>query len=99
MRQQHGQLLRSLFDAEAKLMKLAEQRGELVSVDRAVAMVYAAMSEAVILLRRLPDLGRDEAEKARLTAFMSAVLQALRDGAKAGLKNGKAAATVAQQGG
>ena len=99
MRQQHGQLLRSLFDAEAKLMKLAEQRGELVSVDRAVSMVYAAMSEAVILLRRLPDLGRDEAEKARLTAFMSAVLQAMRDGAEAGLKNGKVAASVAQQGG
>jgi hypothetical protein len=97
VRAQHASVLKSLFDAEVKVMKLAEQRGELVKLERAVGMITTAMSEAVVLLRQLPSLGRDEAEKQKLTVFMTAVLQAMRTGAEAGFKNG-AASAIAQGG-
>jgi hypothetical protein len=39
LRREHGQLLRSLFDASAKLLKLEESSGKVIGVDKALALI------------------------------------------------------------
>jgi hypothetical protein len=86
LRREHASMIKSLFDASAKLLKLEEARGKLVTLDRALAMISEALSEPVILLRQLPSLGRDEAERSKLQAFLNGILEAMTEGARRGLE-------------
>ena len=97
MRAQHASVLKSLFDAELKVMRLAERRGELISVERALAMINSSFAELLITLRRLPDLGKTPEEKSKLEAFLAGCLEAMKRGAEEGFKkNGTATASEAQ---
>jgi hypothetical protein len=88
LRREHVTALRALYDAEAKLLKINQARGKLVSTDRALGMINEAIQSAVQVLRRLPELGRDQAERQRLEAFMNAVLNEIKLGAGEGFRNG-----------
>jgi hypothetical protein len=86
LRREHVAVIKAIYDAEIKSIKIAEIRGQLISVDRALAMINEAMQSAILVLRRLPEMGRDPAERARLEAFMNGVLAEIKTGAADGLK-------------
>jgi hypothetical protein len=86
LRREHCTALRTLYASEEKLIKINESRGRLVTVDRTLGMINESLQEVLLTVRRLPDLGRDEVEKGRLTAFLNGVLDAVRRGAEEGLK-------------
>ena len=79
-------VIKAIYDAESKLIKIDEARGRLISVDRALSMINEAMQSAILVLRRLPEMGRTPEERARLEAFMNGVLAEIKAGAAAGLK-------------
>ena len=100
LRQQHAAMIRHLFDAEAKALKLREEREELISVERALGMINSSFSELLIVLRRLPDLAKSPEQKSALESFLAGCLGAMKRGAENGFqKSGTAAASVAEQGG
>ena len=72
---------KAVYDAELKEIKIKEVRGKLVSVDRALNLINEAMQSAVLVLRRLPELGRDPEERRRLEAFLNGVLAEIKSGA------------------
>ena len=82
LRREHVATVKALFDAETKAIKIAETRGRLISVDRALGMISEALTAPLIMLRRLPELGRDPEERKRLEAFLNAVLNEIKDGAQ-----------------
>jgi hypothetical protein len=86
LRREHVATVRALFDAETKSIKIAETRGKLISVDRALSMISEALSESVIMLRQLPNLAPDEALRARLQALVNGILDAMKEGAHRGLE-------------
>ena len=86
LRKEHSGVVRSLFDAESKMLKLNEARGKVISVDRALSMVNEAMQSAILVLRRLPELGRSEEERRRLETFLAGVLEEIKAGAVRGLE-------------
>jgi hypothetical protein len=84
LRREHVAVLRTLYNAEEKMLKIDEARGRLISVDKALGLISEALSAPLILLRRLPELGKDPEERKRLEAFLSAVLNEIKDGAQRG---------------
>jgi hypothetical protein len=86
LRGEHVATVKALFDAEAKAIRIAETRGKLITLDRALAMISESLSEPLIILRQLPRLAKDEAERARLQAFLNGVLEAMKEGARRGLE-------------
>ena len=86
LRREHVAVIKAIYDAESKRIKIDEARGKLISVDRALSMISEALAAPIILLRRLPELGHDEAERKRLEVFLNAVLNEIRDGAQRGLE-------------
>jgi hypothetical protein len=82
LRREHCTALRTLYGAEEKLIKINVSRGKYVTVDMALSMIDAALKEAILTLRRLPELARDGEERPRLEAFMNGVLDAIRSGAQ-----------------
>ena len=64
------------------MIKINVSRGKYVTVDMALSMIDAALKEAILTLRRLPELARDGEERPRLEAFMNGVLDAIRSGAQ-----------------
>jgi len=86
LRREHVAVIKAIYDAESKLIKIDEARGRLISVDRALSMINEAMQSAILVLRRLPEMGRTPEERARLEAFMNGVLAEIKAGAAAGLK-------------
>ena len=86
LRREHCTALKTLYGAEEKLIKINANRGKLITVDSALALVNEAMQEAILTLRQLPDLGGDAVEKERLAAFLNGVLDAIRRGAEVGIK-------------
>jgi hypothetical protein len=87
LRREHVQAIKAIYDAEAKLIKINEARAKLISVDRALSMINEAVQAAILVLRRLPEMGRDADERRRLEAFMNGVLAELKTGAADGLKH------------
>jgi len=79
---------RPSFDAELKAVTLAREQGELITLKAAEAMIVAALQEPVMILRQLPELGRDPEEQQRLTAFLNSVLEAMRSGAASACSSG-----------
>jgi uncharacterized protein YnzC (UPF0291/DUF896 family) len=86
LRREHVAVVKAVFDAETKSIKIAETRGKLITVDKALSMISEALSEPLIMLRQLPSLAGDEAGRARLSAFVNGVLDAIRAGAARGLE-------------
>ena len=82
LRREHCTALRTLYGAEEKLIKINVSRGKYVTVDMALSMIDAALKEAILTLRRLPELARNPDERPRLEAFMNGVLDAIRSGAE-----------------
>jgi hypothetical protein len=82
LRREHRQALRTLYGAEEKLIRINTSWGKLIKLETALAMIDSALKEPVMMLRQLPELGQSPEEWARLDAFLSAVLQALKDGAR-----------------
>jgi hypothetical protein len=81
LRREYIQSLAALSVAEAKLMKLQQERLQLISVSRALKIVDDGLQAGLTALRRLPELACDGAEKARLEEFLNAVLEEFRRGA------------------
>jgi hypothetical protein len=50
----------------------------------ALGMINQALSEPLILLRRLPELAGTAEEKSKLEAFLEGCLEAIRRGAQVG---------------
>lgn len=86
LRREHVATVKALFDAETKSIKIAETRGRLISVDRALSMVNEAVAEPLIMLRQLPSLAKDDADRARFNAIVNGILVAMREGAARGLE-------------
>jgi hypothetical protein len=86
LRREHCAVIKSLFDAETKAIRIAETRGKLITVDKALAMITEALAEPILLLRQLPNLAPDEAGRQRLQAFVNGVLDAIKAGAHRGLE-------------
>jgi hypothetical protein len=86
LRREHASIIKSLFDASSKLLKLEEARGKLVSLDTALSMISESLSEPVILLRQLPSVARDSAERDRLQSIVYGILDAMKEGARRGLE-------------
>ena len=84
LRHQHAAAIKALFDADVKALALAEQRGTLIRLEVAEAMIVSALQEPVIMLRQLPNLGRDPAEREKLTGFMNGVLDEFYGAVSAG---------------
>ena len=84
LRREHVAAIKAIYDAESKLIKINETRGRLVSVDRALNLINDAMQSAILVLRRLPELGRDPEERRRLEAFLNGVLAEIKSGAVEG---------------
>jgi hypothetical protein len=59
----------------------------LISVDKALGLINEAMQSAIVVLRRLPEMGRDPEEGRRLEAFLNGVLSEINPGAADGLKH------------
>jgi hypothetical protein len=87
LRREHVGAIKTLYEAESKLIKINEARGKLISVDRALSLINEALQSAILVLRRLPEMGRDADERRRLEAFMNGVLAELKTGAADGLKH------------
>jgi hypothetical protein len=86
LRREHVATVKALFDAESKSIKIGESRGRLISADRAPAMTSEAIAEPIIMLRQLPSMARDDAERAKFEAIVAGILAAMREGATRGLK-------------
>jgi hypothetical protein len=86
LRREHVAVIKAIYDAESKRIKIDEARGKLISVDKALSMISEALAAPIIMLRRLPELGRDPEERKRLEVFLNAVLNEMRDGGQRGLE-------------
>ena len=88
LRIQHAAMIKGLFDAETKAMRLAQERGKLIPVEVALDMITESLREVTLMLRQLPEMGRDESEREKLSAFSKGCLEAIRTGAEAGFNAG-----------
>ncbi len=81
LRREHVGTVKALFDAESRALKIGEARGRLIRVSVALELVNNSIQAGLLVLRRLPELGRTPEERARLEAFLSSVLNEFRAGA------------------
>lgn len=86
LRREHATAVRALYEAESKSIKIQEARGKLIPVEKALAIVNNSIQSGIVVLRRLPELGKTPEERRRLEAFLNAVLTEIKDGAAAGAK-------------
>jgi hypothetical protein len=84
LRREHVAAVKAIYETEAKSIKIDEARGRLVSVDRALNLINDAMQSAILVLRRLPELGRDPEERRRLESFLNGILSEIKSGAVEG---------------
>jgi hypothetical protein len=88
-RRQHLESVRVLYDCQAKLIKIEAAREKLASIDRTLMMIDVALNAGIAVMRRLPELGRDSAERKRLEEFAKTAVREFELGLAGG--NGKAA--------
>jgi hypothetical protein len=86
LRRDHTNVLRALNATITQKQKFDVARGKLVPIDLVFSAIKASFREGLMALRRLPDLGRDIEEKARLTSFLNETLEAFRRGFADGLQ-------------
>jgi hypothetical protein len=84
LRRDHVASLKALYVGEAQLLRHDLAKGKLVSVKLALEMIEGALREVALLIRQLPSLGRDEAERQRLDTFTRGLLEAIKTGASNG---------------
>jgi hypothetical protein len=83
LRREHATAAKILLEGESRLLRLAERREKLVSIDVARGWITAALGRASEYARRLPDTGTDEADKAKLDKIANEFLTAIRSGGAA----------------
>jgi hypothetical protein len=81
-REEHRRSADSLLEAEGRIILLEENRGESVNLDVAKDFISKILNPLGIYLRKLPDAGRNEEEKALLVTMGEAGLAVLRDCAR-----------------
>jgi hypothetical protein len=94
LRREHVATVKALFDAETKAIRIAEARGKLVTVDRALAMISESLAEPLVMLRQLPSLAKDAEERDKLQAFVNGILEAMKDGARKGWERSAPASSI-----
>ena len=92
LRREHATILRGLFDSSAKLLKLEEASGKLIPVSRALSMINDSLQPGLLMLRRLPELGKTAEQRSALESFVNAILEEFKAGATANLKRSESAA-------
>jgi len=97
LRREHVATVKALFDAETKAIRIAETRGRLITVDRALSMISEALVEPIIMVRQLPSLARDSAERDRLQAIVNGILEAVKEGARRGLERAASSSSIRSQ--
>jgi hypothetical protein len=81
-REEHRRQADSLLKAEGRIILLEKNRGELVNLDVAKDFLSKILNPLGIYLRKLPDAGRNDEEKALLVTMGEAGLAVLRDCAR-----------------
>jgi hypothetical protein len=81
-REEHRRQADSLLKAEGRIILLEKNRGELVNLDVAKDLISKIINPLGIYLRKLPDAGRNDEEKALLVTLGEAGLAVLRDSAR-----------------
>jgi hypothetical protein len=81
-REEHRRQADSLLKAEGRIILLEKNRGELVNLDVAKDFISKIINPLGIYLRKLPDAGRNDEEKALLVTMGEAGLAVLRDSAR-----------------
>jgi hypothetical protein len=84
-REEHRRQADSLLKAEGRIILLEKNRGELVNLDVAKDFISKIITPLTIYLRKLPDAGRNDEEKALLVTMGEAGLAVLRDSAREAL--------------
>jgi hypothetical protein len=81
VRREYSAVAKSLYDARSKQLKFDQERGKLVTLDRALTLISDSLAEGLIMLRQIPGYARDEAQKLQLKAAVNDCLQAFKEGA------------------
>jgi hypothetical protein len=88
LRREHCTALKTLYNAEEKLIRINVSRGKLIAVSEALSMINNSLQSGITVLRRLPELGRTPEERTRLAAFLNSVLNEFRAGAATSVHSG-----------
>jgi len=59
LRREHVAVIKAIYDAESKLIKIDEARGRLISVDRALSMINEALQSAIFGFASVAGNGAD----------------------------------------
>jgi DNA-binding transcriptional regulator LsrR (DeoR family) len=78
LRKEHTAAVKALTDAEYRIMKIKRERGQLVSMDEAKAIISRSLASVTSFFRRLDEGTTDENEKAKLKAIAEAGLSEIR---------------------
>jgi len=68
LQRDHINAVKALSDAEIRVMRLQQKRGELITVDEAKAMITKTLAPILVQLRKLVDQTRDDTFKSLLRA-------------------------------
>jgi hypothetical protein len=82
-REEHRKQADSLLKCESRIIVIERNRGLLISLEAARGFVTSIITPLTIFLRKLPDAGRNDEEKALLVTLGEAGLAVLRDSAAA----------------
>jgi hypothetical protein len=81
-REEHRKQCNSLLVAESRIILLEKNRGDLINLSVAKDFISKIINPLGIYLRKLPDAGRNDEEKALLVTMGEAGLAVLRDSAR-----------------
>jgi hypothetical protein len=81
LQRDHINAVKALSDAEIRVMRLQQKRGELITVDEAKAMITKTLAPILVELRKLVDQARDDTEKVLLSAIAEHLLAKIRESA------------------
>lgn len=83
LRKEHCAAVKALTDAEYRIMKIKRERGQLVSIDEAKAIISRGHESIISFFRRLDEGVTDEHEKSKLRAIAEAGLAEIRQSTEA----------------
>ena len=90
LRVEQRRVIASLVSTEEAIVKMERARGKLIDLDAAKYLITRSILPLTIAIRRIPDSGRDDDEKARLQAISEALLAEIRRGADEAIAGGLA---------
>jgi hypothetical protein len=82
LRREQRVAIAALLAAERDIVRLEKDRGKLVSLDVAKDLISNALLPAIIAIRRMPESGENDREKARLRVLSESLLAVMRDSAR-----------------